>query len=176
MVKKYPNRFPEDSLEHQIGVRLMRRMKYFLEGFEKQRKRVPTFNDVFSKSVELAMEVSLFKDKYMKMFDVYIKSRSRGSDITGLFESIDNVVFADVEIRFTLDPTLDVGYISGYEEKDYEIKTPYSWFTLLHEFVHIILREQNYPDDERVAYVIAAGVFYFYKFYNNRRSTLEDFI
>jgi len=74
-----------------------------------------------------------------------------------------------------LDPTLDVGYLEGYEEKDYEIRTPYSWFTLLHEFVHICLKELDYPDDERLAYVIPAGIFYFYKYYNNRRESLEGF-
>ena len=154
----------------------MRRMKYYLEVFEKKHGRVPTFDDVFGKSVQLAMEVSLFKDKYKKMFDVYIKSRSEGGKIIDIFEAIANEVFVDTEIRFTLDPTLDVGYLEGYETKDYEIRTPYSWFTLLHEFAHIILREQDIPDDERVAYVIAAGIFYFYKFYGKRRSTLEDFI
>ena len=153
----------------------MKTMKYFLEVFEENHCRVPTFDDVFSKSVELVKEVSLFRDKYSKMFDVYISSRSRGRNIVGLFEAITSEVFADTEIRFTLDPSLDVGYIDGYENKDYEIKTPYSWFTLLHEFVHVILREQDFPDDERVAYVIAAGIYYFYKFYYSRRSVLNDF-
>ncbi len=174
--EKYPSRYPEDSLQHQIGVRLMRKMKYFLEVFEEQHRRVPTFNDVLNKSVELAMECSLFKDQYEKMFNVYISARSNGGDIVDVFESIASNVFGDTVIRFTLDPTLDVGYISGYEEKDYEIRTPYSWFTLLHEFVHIILREQDFYDDERVAYVIAAGIFYFFKFYENRDETLSRFV
>ena len=44
------------------------------------------------------------------------------------------------------------------------------------EFVHIVLREVDYPDEERVAYVIPSGIFYDFKFYGKRRSTLEDFI
>jgi len=47
----------------------------------------------------------------------------------------------------------------------YVIETPYSWFTTLHEFVHIILTEAEFEDDERMAYVIPAGVYYFYKYY-----------
>ena len=33
-----------------------------------------------------------------------------------------------------------------------------------------------HQDDEGVAYVILSGIFYNFKFYGKRRSTLEDFI
>jgi len=173
--EKFPSRYPEDSLEHQIGVKLMYRMKYFMEVFEKQQGRVPTFNDIFVKSVELASEVAMFKDMYKKMFNIYINVRAKKGNIAELFEQIAGRVFADIQIQFALDPTLDIGTIEGYEEKDYEIRTPYSWFTLLHEFVHIYLKELDFPDDERVAYVIPAGIFYFFKYYDNRRESLDCF-
>jgi len=174
---KETSRYPTGSIEHQIGVRLMRRMKYFLEGYEKKYGRPPTFEVIFVKSVELAPEVADFKTEYKKMYDTYARIRRTSNDIYDVFDEISHVLFGgSVVVRFSLDPTLDVGYVDGYENRDYTIKTPFSWFTLLHEFVHIVLREVDYPDDERVAYVIPSGIFYDFKFYGKRRSTLEDFI
>ena len=174
--QKFPMRYPEDSPEHQVGVRLMMRMKYYLRVFEEQYGKIPSFDDMFIKSVELAPEVSNFKEMYKRMFELYINTRAKGGTLVDVFGAIAQNIFADIEIRFALDPTLEVGYLDGYEDKDYEIRTPYSWFTLLHEFVHVFLREQDFPDDERVAYVIPAGIYYFYQFYGKRRSTLEEFL
>ncbi len=36
------------------------------------------------------------------------------------------------------------------------------------EFVHIVLKEIDYPDDERVVYIILSGVYYFYKYYGGK--------
>jgi len=42
-------------------------------------------------------------------------------------------------------------------------------------FVHVLLAQQEFPeeDDERIAYVIPAGVYYFYKYYGDRN---DDFV
>ena len=174
---KETSRYPTESIEHQIGVRLMRRMKYFLEGYEKKYGRPPTFEVIFVKSVELAPEVADFKTEYKKMYDTYARVRRTSNDIYDVFDELTLALFGkDMVIRFSLEPDLDVGYVDGYENKDYHIRTPFSWFTLLHEFVHIVLREVDYPDDERVAYVIPSGIFYDFKFHGKRRSTLEGFI
>ena len=109
------------------------------------------------------------------MLEVYREGRNSVVGIYGIADRLQKRMFPDVEIKFCLVPDLDVGYID-IQDEHYEIHTPFSWFTLLHEFVHIVLREVDYPDDERVAYVIPSGIFYDFKFYGRRRSTLEDFI
>ena len=77
------------------------------------------------------------------------------------------MMFPDVEVKFCLVPDLDVGYID-IQDEHYEIHTPFSWFTLLHEFIHIMLTEAEFDDDEQMGYVIPSGVYYFYKYYGDR--------
>ena len=168
MNKRIPtDRFPKDSDDHTRRYSLMQRMNYYLKTFEKRFNRIPTFEDIYQKSLELLPDVKHFKSEYIIMLEVYVECRRSDVGIYRLADELQRKMFPDVEVKFCLVSDLDVGYID-IQDEHYEIHTPFSWFTLLHEFIHIMLTEAEFNDDEQMGYVIPSGVYYFYKYYGDR--------